>query len=52
MGLISSGGMGGTDFARQTARNTQRTADYTGALLAHFGRATPQGRQPYVGNLP
>ena len=50
MGLISNGGMGGTDFARQTAQNTAKIAINTGAIVAQWARGgTPAAFQP---NMP
>jgi len=50
MGLISNGGMGGTDFARQTAQNTAKIAANTGAIVAQWARGgTPAAFQP---NMP
>ena len=45
MGLLINGGMGGTDFARQTARNTARTAYAVEVLANQWHGGTPRGSQ-------
>ena len=51
MGLIISGGIGGKDYARQTAENTKKIAEHIARAFPVSGTAYTSGNQPNF-NLP